>query len=331
MNVERLISFLFSLCLHLGLLVLVLFWPAARPLPVEPFQGKFIPGIVTLGKSGKDVPGGKQAVPEAAKGRQEKAPPIEKPPADEPAKDVPKVEAPDKTVPKPDVRPIEKPAEKPVEKPVEKPAAKPDPDTVAIPKTPDKKPPKSANATKPATPAKTAQTPADKPKEPQKKPGGENLGSALADLNKQVGTPKGKTGGRGTAAGKGQDLSSALADLGKQVGSAGGADSGHGPGGSGGDGYGVLGAYQDSIVSRVRPNWSWPGRTDRKNYTAVVNIQIEPDGTIKNARIVTSSGNAYFDATVLQALAATTNLEPPPDPSYGDINIRFTPEGLGAR
>ena len=115
------------------------------------------------------------------------------------------------------------------------------------------------------------------------------------------------------------------------MGSAGGADSGHGPGGSGGDGYGVLGAYQDSIVSRVRPNWSWPGRTDRKNYTAVVNIQIEPDGTIKNARIVTSSGNAYFDATVLQALAATTNLEPPPDPSYGDINIRFTPEGLGAR
>ena len=65
-NFERLSSVLFSLCLHLGLLVLVLFWPAPKAPLIEPPQGRFIPDLVTLGKSGRDAPGGKQAVPEAA-------------------------------------------------------------------------------------------------------------------------------------------------------------------------------------------------------------------------------------------------------------------------
>ena len=327
MSFERLLSLLLSLCLHLGLLALVLFWPTPKPL-LEPPRGTFIPGLVTLGKAGVDMDGGKQAVPEPAKGRPDKPQTIEKPQPDNPEERTPaKVDTPDQTPPKPEVRPIEKPVEKPAEKPMEK----PDPDTVPIPKDPEKKePPKPEATAKPAD--KPKPKPADKPKQTQKPPKRESLDSTLADISKQVGAPKGRNTGRGRASeGKGQDLSSAIADIGKTVGSSGGASSGRGPGGGGGDGYGVLGAYQDSIISRVRPNWSWPGRTDRKNFTAVVNIQIDPDGTITNARIVSSSGNAYFDSTVLQAVAATQVLEPPPGPAYANINISFTPEALGIR
>ena len=333
MNLERLSSVLLSLCLHLGMLTLVLFWPAPRAALTMLPQGKFIPDLITLGKSGKDAAEGRQALPEAAKGRPDKPPAIEKPRADRPENPAPRPEPRPSEVKPPELKPSEvKPPEPgpPEVKAVEKAVEKPAPDTVAIPKTPDTTRIKPASATQAAAPPKTAQAPADSSKGPRKKTDNA-LGSALADLTRQVGSARGKNDGKGTAAGKGQDISAALADLGKKAGSVGGADSGRGPGGSGGDGYGMLGAYQDSIVSRVRPNWSWPGRTDRKNYTAVVNIQIEPNGAIKNARIVTSSGNAYFDATVLQALAATTNLEPPPDPAYADINIRFSPENLGTR
>ena len=324
MNFERFLSLLLSICLHLCLLAFAIFWPTDAGKPPAMPEGRFISGMISIGKAGKDAEGGRQALPEAARGRPEKTKPIERPTSDaEPVKPSTPVTTPDKPEPKPTPNPVEKPVKKP------------EPDAVPIPKDPEKKtPPKPEPAPKPPEkPAEQTKPATKKESGEKKKPAPkESLDSALADLSKQVGSPKGKASGKGTASGgKGQDLSSALADLGKQVGSAGGASSGTGPGGSGGDGYGVLGAYQDSIISRVRPNWSWPGRTDRRNYTAVVNIQIDKDGSIRNARIVSSSGNSFFDATVLRAVSATVTLEPPPGPEYADIDISFTPEALGAR
>ncbi|MDL2316092.1 TonB C-terminal domain-containing protein, partial [Desulfovibrio sp. OttesenSCG-928-A18] len=152
---------------------------------------------------------------------------------------------------------------------------------------------------------------------------------ALAALDQEVKGKRGKTGERG-GRGTGQSLSSALTELDKELkaGGSGPDAQGTGPGGSGGDGYGILGAYQDSIISRVRENWSWPGRTDRRNFTAVVNIQIASDGTIKSARLVSPSGNNFFDATVMRAIATTAVLEPPPHPGYSNIDISFSPEAL---
>ncbi|MDR2800263.1 MAG: TonB C-terminal domain-containing protein [Desulfovibrio sp.] len=92
----------------------------------------------------------------------------------------------------------------------------------------------------------------------------------------------------------------------------------------------MLGAYHESVISRVRPNWVLPARADRKNYTAVVNIKIDKDGTILEARIVKPSGNTFFDSSVMQAVAATRTLEPPPHAGYSDIDISFTPESLTA-
>lgn len=365
MSFERLVSFLLALCLHLAIATLALFWPSPKML-VEAPRGAFIPGIITIGKAGKDIAGSKQEIPEPSRGRPDKPRSIDKPQADA-SKTVASVAKPDKPAPKPDVKPIakpepapveqppvkaiDKPAETPVTPPVEKAVETPAPDSIPIPREPEKPPVKPAEPVKPEPPAdkpepapkeeppvKKPEPPAQKPKPPAQKPtppkppSKSNLDNALADLNKQVGGTRQNASGKGAAPkGKGQDLSSALSDLGKQVGSSGGANSGRGPGGSGGDGYGTLGAYQDSIISRVRPNWSWPGRTDRRNYTAVVNIQIDPDGSITNARIISSSGNSFFDATVLRAVAATHSLEPPPNPAYADINISFTPEALGAR
>jgi TonB family protein len=309
---ERLPSFLLSLCLHLALMVLALFWPASRAPQATPAQGRLVSGLVSIGKEGKNLPGARPLVPEAAKSRPEKAPSIEKPPTQPPVKSLPSVDAPDKPQPRPDVRPVEKPRERP------------EPNTVAIPKDPVKKEP-PVNATRAESPPKNAPA-ADPPKKQ-----GSAVAESLKDLSKEVGGNKGRSGARGTSGGRGQTLASALNDLGREVGSAGTAETGQGPGGEGGDGYGVLGSYQESIISRVSANWAWPGRTDRRKYTTIVNIQIDPDGTIKKARIISSSGNAYFDATVLQAVAATNNLEPPPRPDCADIDIRFTPEALGAQ
>ncbi len=307
MDQERLPSFLFSLCLHLGLFVLVLFWPAPSPPLMDLNPGPVITGIVTIGKEGKATPKAQQSAPDA--GRQER---VEKPKPPEPEKpNVPQVEH--KPVPpeKPEVKPEVKPVEKPVEKV---------PDATPIPKEPEKP---TKNATAQAAPAKNATVPQTAAKPAPK----EDLGSALADLRRDTG----KRGATGSTAGKGQNLSSALSDLGKEVGGSGTDAYGTGPGGRGGDGVGILGAYEDSIVSRVKPNWSWPGRTDRRNYIAVVNVKIAADGAIKDVRISRSSGNSYFDATVLRAVTATRQLEPPPKPEYMDMDILFNSEDLARR
>lgn len=325
MNTSRLPSFLLSLCLHLALLLLVVFWPAPAPPPYEPHAGALVSGLVTIGKEGKSTPNAKSEVPQASKGRSEQ-------PSEQQKQGAP-VEKPAEAAPPDPPKPVETPPPPP-EKPKE--APKPEPEATPIPKEPEKTPEKKPEP-KPE-PKKEEKKPEEKKPEPRKdekkpepkkpEPKKDDLKSALADMQKDVGSPTGKQRGRTSGPGSGQDLSSALADLGKQVGGSGNDAQGRGPGGSGGDGYGRLGAYQDSVISRVRPNWSFVERADRKNYVAVVNILIDADGTIKGARIVTSSGNSYFDGTVMQAIAATERLEAPPSPDMMNINISFTPQAL---
>jgi colicin import membrane protein len=343
-RLDRLLSFLLSLCLHLAAAAVILWWPASALPPPEPPRGAMVQGMVTIGKAGKAVAGSRRETPEGQRGRPDDgadqsvnktASAVEKPRTETQAeKSAAQVATLDTPPARPEVRPIEKA--------VETTPPAPPPDATPIPKDPEKKPlektpPPVRNDQKTATEKPDAgeskkaeaKTPETKKPEPKK----DIVGDALADLGRQSGKKGDAKGGRGRSPagkGSGRNLSSALEDLGKHIGGSGDDAAGTGPGGSGGDGYGALGSYQDSIISRVRPNWSWPGRTDRRNFTAVVNINIDASGLIKGARIISSSGNAFFDATVMRAVAATDRLEPPPHPDLMDINISFTPEALGA-
>lgn len=355
MQFDRLSSFLISLSLHLGVAALILWWPASAPPPSVFPGGVMISELVTIGAEG-DAKGAKREIPQAGEGRPDSGPKSEPP-----AQPQPPAES-----AKPEPAPPQEPAPTPEPEPA-KATPQPEPGAVAIPPDPTRKPPEKKEPEKKPPPPKEPEKKEPAKKEPEKKEPEKkeaekkppekkqpekkqpekaparpdqkapakksDLDSALADLNKQAGK-KGEAGGKGSASagkGSGQNLSNALADLGKQLGGSGGGERGRGPGGSGGDGMGVLGSYTDSIISRVRPNWSWPGRTDRKNFTAVVNIKIDASGEIKGARVVSSSGNAFFDATVMRAVAATERLEPPPSPELMDIDISFTPEALGGR
>jgi TonB family protein len=363
---NRLPGFFASVCLHLAAAALLILAPKPDISPV-PAGGIAVSGYVTLGKPGaapreakeESAAGGGPVVPEKTPPSPPNAaasatPKAQTPPAP-PEPPVPQAPPPPPEPPATPAPPVPQTPPPPPEAVKSVPDAPlRDPEAVPIPKTPEKaevrtpeppkppekaepkkkdeppKPPQKAEAPKKTEPAKKAE--AQKKPPAATKPQKDDLAGALAELSREVGKSNPRRGGSGPGTqnqGGSRSLSGALAELGKEADGRGNGPSGSGPGGEGGDGYGVLGAYQDSIISRVRPNWSLPARADRRSYTAVVNIKIDKDGAILEARIIRSSGNGFFDASVMQAVAATKTLEPPPHPDYADINISFTPETLG--
>jgi TonB family protein len=130
---------------------------------------------------------------------------------------------------------------------------------------------------------------------------------------------------------RGEDLSSALADLSRELGGSGQASRGGGSGIEGGSGMGIAGAYADSVASRIKPNWAMAERADRTNYVAVASLSINPDGVIQNAVIKTPSGNGLFDASILQAIRATRQVEAPPGVEFMNLDITFSREALSRR
>jgi TonB family protein len=127
-----------------------------------------------------------------------------------------------------------------------------------------------------------------------------------------------------------EDLSSALADLGREIGGS-GQSRGAGAGTEGGAGLGIAGAYAESVASRIKPNWAMAERTDRTNYVAVVSLNINADGVIQNAVIKTPSGNSLFDASIIQAVRATRQVEAPPGTEFMNLDITFSREVLSRR
>ncbi len=233
-------------------------------------------------------------------------PPVQpaKPKTPEPPKAAPEAPkpVPDKTTtPPPDTK-------KPEPAPMKPAPVTPPPDVKTITDTP-KKPEPPVNATKTAAPEK----PKEKPEDVLKK--------ALGDLGKTATRPSG--GGRPDP----KALDRALGEFKK---SGAGDTVGDGPGGDGGDGVGVLGSYQQSLASRIKPHWEYAGRADRKNPTAVATISIAKDGAIIDAAIAQSSGDTAFDGSVLKAVRDTVRVEPPPTPALMKVNITFAYEALAA-
>ncbi len=324
MDQDRLGSFLGSLCLHLGAIALVLLWPAAEPALRDLTPGHVVLGTVTIGKEGKLNPKAKKAEPREAES-----------PNKPTAENKPTEEA-------PVVKPVEnktvEPEQKLEHKPVERKEPVVDPNAIAIPKDEKKKPPtKNATATAPPTknatktpPTKNATATAKPAKDAGKAKPKEGLNDILKEF-KQADSGKKGSGKGGVKGGKGtsSSLSQSLSDLGNEVGGSGDDDFGNGPGGRGGDGVGALGAYEDSVVSRVKPNWQWTGRADRKSFTAEVYIRISLTGEIMDVRLKRSSGNPMFDSSVINAVKATANLEPPPREDMQEMTVYFSPDMLG--
>jgi TonB family protein len=103
----------------------------------------------------------------------------------------------------------------------------------------------------------------------------------------------------------------------------GGLGGSDGPAGRGGDGVDAMGDYLQVIHSQVRANWPFPGQADRRQFSTLVNLQIAPDGAITQIRMIRSSGNAFYDSSVQNALVRTARLEPPPRPDLMNLDIEF--------
>ncbi len=297
----RPVSFIISLCLHAGIIALALFLPQGEP-PVD-LTGPVIDiGIYTIGSPGtaptRMAPAPAPAVPQ---GRPEAPRPPQTPPQAQP--DVPK---PPQDTSKPEPAPV-KPEPVPVPPPKPEPAPeKPEPDPVPIPQ-PDA--PKAPEPPKPETPK-----PPDKPAPETAKPG-----PSRPSTPARPGRP---------AKSADDILREALGDLKGQTPDPDSTTEGGGPGGQGGDGIGIVGSYMQSLVSRIKPNWEAPPRADRRNPTALVSISIGRDGTILEAAIVTPSGDAAFDGSVLKAVYDTVRVEPPPTPDLMRVQVPFAYEAI---
>lgn len=300
MSQLRLASIALSLCLHAGVVALAWHWPVAdRPL-VDTSAPVIDINIFTIGRPGAAT---------APKPAERQTPSAPKPQAAAP-REAPQTPAPTPEPVKPQPAPV-KPEARPIpiaqpEKTVEPPRP-PEPEKPKEPEKPVEKP-----AEKPAEQPKETAKPAESPKPQQPRRPRQNpddvLKKALSDLS-------------------GDPLESALRDLGG--GSGDGDDaSGDGPGGQGGDGIGLVGSYMQSLVSRIKPNWEYAGRADRRNPTAVVAISIARDGAIIDAVIVTSSGDAAFDGSVIKAVRDTIRVEPPPSADLANVQIPFAYEAL---
>jgi protein TonB len=68
--------------------------------------------------------------------------------------------------------------------------------------------------------------------------------------------------------------------------------------------------YLDRMVMIISLNWFKPSQSVQSN--PVVHFQIERDGTISDARIVTSSGLPFVDRAALRAVIASSPLPPLP-------------------
>ncbi|MEZ0575832.1 cell envelope integrity protein TolA [Halodesulfovibrio aestuarii] len=297
----RFLSMLFSLCLHLGLIVAVLYWPASTikvRLDVPVYKVK----LVHLAQA-KPTSHPKHTTPVVKK---------TKPKKDTPKKESPKKDTPKKEAPKPKVTKQKEPA---------KPKSKTKPVS-------DKKKdqPKKAVSKKTKPQKKKAVTKADTKKKPQKKkvkkktppkPTPEDLlRKALASTKAAVKKDDQK---------KVQDIEKELAALQKTVAKEDAQQAEQGLKGTPQDG--IIGSIEDlyalTVMDAIRPNWRYPKLATRTILVAQVRIMISNTGEILDAKLMNSSGRPDFDSSTLRAIADTEQLPSPPSPDLTEITLNF--------
>lgn len=89
-------------------------------------------------------------------------------------------------------------------------------------------------------------------------------------------------------------------------------------------------AYFHALDERIRENWTVPdlALSDSRNLIVQIRITIEQDGKVTNVRMEKTSGNPYFDDSVLRAITKASPLPVPPEQLRGtedhyEIGFRF--------
>jgi colicin import membrane protein len=88
-------------------------------------------------------------------------------------------------------------------------------------------------------------------------------------------------------------------------------------------------SYYNRMLARIRAAWAWPGEGTR--LAVKVRFSVAADGAIGNLRLVSPSGDASYDASVLRAVRAVSPLAPPPVPhreDFSDVELTFQPGDL---
>ena len=95
----------------------------------------------------------------------------------------------------------------------------------------------------------------------------------------------------------------------------------------------VAGSYDDLIRQLVSQNWTRPPSA-RNGMVVVVRVNMLPDGTIANASVSRSSGDAGFDSSAVNAvrnvgrISEMQGLSPADFAPYRSFEMTFTPEDL---
>ncbi len=197
---------------------------------------------------------------------------------------------------------------------------KPEPPKPEPPKKPDVK------AISDDKSAKTAK-PEAKKEEAVKPPGPtpqELLANALAAAKKDAQSHQQK---------ESQNFEKTLSSLRKSVGATPGGEIPGGPGGAGGGqgASGLLQVYGEMVKQAIKRNWRYPVIGSTQNFQASVEIKMDETGKITSVRLVTPSGRADFDSSVLKAITETQQIPPPPAKQVGAVQINFNLQEMSSR
>lgn len=317
-------SYVLSLCLHIGIILIIWLWPASKPLvyPEQPVMISLVDGAPggnkepspILGPMGAKADGESTPAPAAKKAevaqqeREEtRAAPIKAPKDERPMKKEEPKKPELKPAPKQEVQPKEKaisPKKKDIkEEPKKKDEEKPKPQA---------KPQEQKQDQKQKTSGKDTKDSENKGAEDK-----DAIASALNQARRKA------TSRTGSDSGGGSSVEQALAQARKNAGGnrGGGGGEGSGPGGGG-----LHSVYLGQVMLAVRPNWGYASGS-RANLQCTVHITVTAAGQVQTAQIVASSGNAQYDASCVNAIWRTSkagDFPPPPTPMYHELDIVFT-------
>ncbi len=286
-------SYVLSLCLHIGIILIIWLWPASKPLvyPEQPVMISLVDGAPGGNKEPSPILG-----PMGAKADGESAPAPAAKKAEVAQQEREETRAAPIKAPK-DERPMKK--EEPKKKDEEKPK-------------PQAKPQEQKQDQKQKTSGKDTKDSENKGAEDK-----DAIASALNQARRKA------TSRTGSDSGGGSSVEQALAQARKNAGGnrGGGGGEGSGPGGGG-----LHSVYLGQVMLAVRPNWGYASGS-RANLQCTVHITVTAAGQVQTAQIVASSGNAQYDASCVNAIWRTSkagDFPPPPTPMYHELDIVFT-------